>query len=73
MNQAGFAPFVPHFTYLPLASRQRVDFAGALFGHFVKCPFVSRHGAANAGADPAINPIADSAMMNLRISLSSLF
>lgn len=67
-NQTGLAPFVPHLAYLPLASRQRLDFAGALFVHFVKCPLASRHGAASAGADPVIKPTADNAMTNLRIS-----
>jgi hypothetical protein len=66
-NYAGFAPFVPHLAYLPLASRQRLDFTGAGFVHFTKCPFASRHGAESAGAEPAISPITDNAMINLGI------
>jgi len=46
---------VPHFANLPFALLQRAGLAGALGGHFVKRPLASLHGAANAGAPPAIN------------------
>ncbi len=67
-NQAGFAPLVPHFTYLPLLSRQRVGCAGFLAGHLMNFPFESRQGAAAPdGADAARRPSADNAMMTFCI------
>ena len=63
---AGFAPGVPHFAYLPFASRQRVGFCGAcLVLHLTNLPFASRQGAAASdGVEAASRPIADSAMMS---------
>lgn len=46
---------MPHFANVPFALLQRAGLAGALGGHFVKRPLASLHGAANAGAPPAIN------------------
>ena len=47
--QTGFAPAVPHFANLPFALLHRTVLAGA-FGHLVKRPLASLHGAAIEGA-----------------------
>src|SRR3954451_12686163 len=68
-SHTGFAPLVPHFANLPLASLQCVGFTFAVV-HLTNFPLASRHGAAMDGVDPAMMPTAAKAIMNLRISQS---
>lgn len=63
---AGFAPGVPHFANLPLASLQRVT-VFVFVGHFMNLPLASRHGAAKAEAEPVRRLIADKAKISFRI------
>lgn len=63
--QTGFAPAVPHFANLPFALLHRTVLVGA-FGHLVKRPLASLHGAAIEGA-PTSNDSEAAANSSLRI------